>query len=189
MKRRISKAPARQPRRSPASKEAERQRRVHLRRKAVGTCVCCGRFPAVPERTQCAACLARVSRRAKERTAERKSLGLCVQCGRPSAKGIYHCRVCRPLSKAFLARRLAAQRRRNDAEKRKSRMQVLIREHLHSLTSRQREVMILRAGLDDHEARSGKEVADMLGVSRQAVSVVEKAAWRRIKRSWTGPGE
>ena len=177
----MSKATARQPRRSPASKEAERQRRLHLRRKAAGTCVCCGKFPVVPERTQCAACLARVSRRAKQRTAERKSFGLCVQCGRPSARGIYHCRVCRPLSKGFVARRLAAQRRRRDAEERKSRTGALILEHLHLLTARQREVMILRAGLNDDEARSGKEVADMLGVSRQAVSIVERAAWRRIK--------
>jgi sigma-70-like protein len=178
----MRKAPAHKLRGSPASKEAERQHRVHLRRKAAGTCVCCGKFPAVPERTQCAACLARLSRRAKERTAERKSLGLCVQCGRPSAKGIIHCRVCRPLSKRFLARRLAAKRRRRDAEKRKSRTRALIREHLHLFTSRQREVMILRAGLNGREARTGREIADMLGVSRQAVSIVERAAWRRIKR-------
>ncbi|MEK6287876.1 MAG: hypothetical protein AABO57_19325 [Acidobacteriota bacterium] len=57
----------------------------------------------------------------------------------------------------------------------------MVRAHLHLLTTRQQEVMALRLGLKGGAVRSGPDVAAILGVSKQAVWVVEAAAWRRIK--------
>lgn len=168
------------------SRGIERRRLLRLQRKASGVCVGCGKAPPVAERTQCVKCLAALRRRAKERTAERRSLGQCVQCGLPSAEGIVHCRVCRPLNERVLARRHAAQERRRTAQERKKEARELVRAHLHLLTTRQQEVMALRLGLRGGAVRSGPEVAAILGVSKQAVWVVEAAAWRRIKRGQAG---
>lgn len=169
------------------SRGSERLRLQRLQRKAAGVCVGCGKAPPVAERTQCVKCLANLSRRAKQRTAERRSLGQCFQCGLPSAEGIVHCRVCRPLNERLLARRHAAQQTRLAAKERKRQARELVREHLHLLTIRQREVMALRMGLRGGDAvRSGPDVAAILGVSKQAVWVVEAAAWRRIKRAQAG---
>ena len=63
------------------------------------------------------------------------------------------------------------------------RARVLARKHLGVLTARQREVIVLRMMLDRDGKRSGAEVGAMLGISRQAVSTLEKAAWRRIQRA------
>src|SRR5262249_54102898 len=122
-------------------------------------------------------------RRTKARTARRKSLGQCVSCGEPRAEGIVHCRRCRPLSETVAAIRHAVQERRLAKEEERMRARLLARKHLGVLTARQREVIALRMVLDRYGMRSGAEVGAMLGISRQAVSVAEKAAWRRIYRA------
>jgi hypothetical protein len=173
-----------------ATKEAEQQCPAWSRRKAAGLCVSCGTAPPAIQRIRCDPCLAKLRNDAKERTARRKVLGQCVQCGKPKAEGIQHCRVCRPLEEQTLARRRAAavrqstaRQRRQAAAQRQSCARELVRAHLHLLTPRQREVMILRTGLNGDKPCSGLKVGRLLGVSRQAVSAVEAAAWRRIERA------
>ena len=65
------------------------------------------------------------------------------------------------------SRRLAGLRRR-------------LRSKLELLTPRQREVMVLRYGLENGTMRSLEDVAGVLGVTRQAVAEVEEYALKRI---------
>jgi DNA-directed RNA polymerase sigma subunit (sigma70/sigma32) len=86
--------------------------------------------------------------------------------------------------------RLAAQQRRKAIKEKKSRAILLALKHVERLTTRQRQIIALRIGFDRDGERSGVEVAAILGVSRQAVSAVEKAAWRRIQQAEaTIPGQ
>ena len=55
-----------------------------------------------------------------------------------------------------------------------------LRSRLDLLTSRQREVIILRYGLENGTMRSLEDVARVLKVSRQAVAEVEEYAIKRI---------
>jgi len=65
------------------------------------------------------------------------------------------------------ARRLSGLRRR-------------LRSKLDLLTPRQREVIVLRYGLENGTMRSLEDVARVLGVRRQAVAEIEKYAIKRI---------
>jgi DNA-directed RNA polymerase specialized sigma24 family protein len=169
-----------------SSRGALWHRRKGLERKMLGVCAACGKAPAIVERTCCAPCLADLRRRTKERTAKRKSLGLCVTCGQRRAQGIVHCRKCRPLSDRVAASRSAVRERREAKEEKETLARLLAMKHLRQLTPRQREVILLRAGLDRHGKRTGADVAAMLGITRQGVMSIEKSAWRRIHRAEAG---
>jgi hypothetical protein len=169
-----------------SSSGAQWHRRKSLERKRAGVCAACGKAPAVAERTCCAPCLADLRRRTKEQTARRKSLGLCVTCGQQRAEGIVHCRGCRPLSDGVAAIRSAARERREAKAEKLRLVKLLAVKHLHRLTARQQEVIVLRVGLARDGTRTGAEVAAMLGITRQGVASIEKSAWRRIHRAEAG---
>ena len=169
-----------------SSTGAQWHRRKSLERKIAGICAACGKAPAVAERTCCAPCLADLRRRTKEQTAKRKSLGLCVTCGQQRAEGIVHCRRCRPLSDRVAARRRAVRERREAKAEKLRLVRLLAVKHLHRLTTRQQEVIVLRVGLARDGKRTGAEVAAMLGITRQGVASIEKSAWRRIHRAEAG---
>lgn len=58
----------------------------------------------------------------------------------------------------------------------------LLRHALGTLSSREREIMILRFGLGQRESMTQKEVADMLGISQSYISRLEKRIIKRLKR-------
>lgn len=51
------------------------------------------------------------------------------------------------------------------------------------LSEREKEIVILRYGLSGKKAKTQREIADMLGISRSYVSRIEKAALEKIKQS------
>ncbi len=53
---------------------------------------------------------------------------------------------------------------------------------LNDLTKREREIMILRFGLNGEEEKTQKEVADNLGISQSYISRLEKKTVKRIKK-------
>lgn len=57
----------------------------------------------------------------------------------------------------------------------------LIQKEINKLSKRDREIMILRYGLFDHEETTQKDVAKMLGISQSYISRIEKKVIKRIK--------
>ncbi|MBR6514252.1 MAG: RNA polymerase sporulation sigma factor SigK [Clostridia bacterium] len=53
----------------------------------------------------------------------------------------------------------------------------------NKLNGREKQIIILRYGLDGKPARTQKEISSMLGISRSYVSRIEKAALQKIKES------
>ena len=53
-----------------------------------------------------------------------------------------------------------------------------------ALTKREREIIVLRYGLDGYEPRTQREVATHLGISRSYVSRIEKAALEKLKENF-----
>lgn len=51
------------------------------------------------------------------------------------------------------------------------------------LNKREKEIIVLRYGLDGKKAKTQREIADMLGISRSYVSRIEKAALSKIRQS------
>jgi RNA polymerase sporulation-specific sigma factor len=57
----------------------------------------------------------------------------------------------------------------------------LLYKEIESLNKRDREIMILRYGLYDHDEMTQKEVALILGISQSYISRIEKKVIRRLK--------
>lgn len=53
---------------------------------------------------------------------------------------------------------------------------------LDKLTKREREIVVLRFGLFDHEELTQKEVADLLGISQSYISRLEKRILEKMRR-------
>lgn len=58
----------------------------------------------------------------------------------------------------------------------------LLRYALGTLSKREREIMVLRFGLDRGQCKTQKEVADMLGISQSYISRLEKKIMKQLKR-------
>lgn len=58
----------------------------------------------------------------------------------------------------------------------------LLRNALETLTPREKQIMVLRFGLDRNRAKTQKEVADMLGISQSYISRLEKRIIKRLHR-------
>jgi RNA polymerase sporulation-specific sigma factor len=58
----------------------------------------------------------------------------------------------------------------------------LLRHALDTLSKREREIMVMRFGLDKNKSKTQKEVADMLGISQSYISRLEKRIIKRLKR-------
>ena len=58
----------------------------------------------------------------------------------------------------------------------------LLRSALETLSRRERDIMVLRFGLDSGKSKTQKEVADMMGISQSYISRLEKRIIKRLKR-------
>ena len=58
----------------------------------------------------------------------------------------------------------------------------LLYEEINHLNKRDKEIMVLRYGLNNNEEKTQKEVAEMLGISQSYISRIEKKVIRRLKR-------
>ncbi len=58
----------------------------------------------------------------------------------------------------------------------------LLRKAMSKLTGRERRIMELRFGLSDHQERTQKEVADLLGISQSYISRLEKRIYKRLRK-------
>lgn len=57
----------------------------------------------------------------------------------------------------------------------------LMMAEIDKLDVRDKEIMVLRYGLNNHKERTQKEVADLLGISQSYISRIEKKVIRRLK--------
>ena len=57
----------------------------------------------------------------------------------------------------------------------------LMMEEIDRLNERDREIIIMRYGLFNHEEKTQKEVADILGISQSYISRIEKKVIKRLK--------
>ncbi|MBQ3588132.1 MAG: sigma-70 family RNA polymerase sigma factor [Oscillospiraceae bacterium] len=53
---------------------------------------------------------------------------------------------------------------------------------LRSLSEREREIMVMRFGLDGEEEKTQKEVADIIGISQSYISRLEKKILKKLKK-------
>jgi RNA polymerase sigma factor (sigma-70 family) len=97
-----------------------------------------------------------------------------------------YCEHLNRLNRAVL-RRAGRAVQRESADQRV--LRVRIEEVLASLTSSEREVIELRYGLRDGQARTQEEVAGLLGISRDRVRQVETRAMGRLRRGRTSQGD
>ncbi len=58
----------------------------------------------------------------------------------------------------------------------------LLYKEINNLNKRDKEIMILRYGLYNHEEKTQKDVAELLGISQSYISRIEKKVIRRLKR-------
>lgn len=58
----------------------------------------------------------------------------------------------------------------------------LLRRAMQKLTPRERKIMMLRFGIDEHRERTQKEVADLLGISQSYISRLEKRIIKRLRK-------
>ena len=56
----------------------------------------------------------------------------------------------------------------------------LLNIEINKLNSRDKEIMILRYGLNGHEEMTQKEVAELLGISQSYISRIEKKVIKRL---------
>ncbi len=59
---------------------------------------------------------------------------------------------------------------------------MMIRKSLECLNDREKEIMLLRFGLNGYEERTQKEVADEIGISQSYISRLEKKILKKLKR-------
>ena len=62
-----------------------------------------------------------------------------------------------------------------------SEMQVL-RQSIHSLPARERDIILMRFGLNGHQEKTQKEVADEIGISQSYISRLEKRIFKKLKK-------
>lgn len=58
----------------------------------------------------------------------------------------------------------------------------LLQHALGTLTKREREIMVLRFGLNKNKSKTQKEVADMMGISQSYISRLEKRIFKRLRK-------
>lgn len=58
----------------------------------------------------------------------------------------------------------------------------LLQYALGKLTKREREIMVLRFGLNKQKSKTQKEVADMMGISQSYISRLEKRIFKRLRK-------
>lgn len=58
----------------------------------------------------------------------------------------------------------------------------LLWQSIQKLTDKEKEIMILRFGLNNQKEKTQKEVADMLGISQSYISRIEKKIVKKMKR-------
>ena len=58
----------------------------------------------------------------------------------------------------------------------------MLYQEINSLNKRDRQIMILRYGLFNHEEMTQKDVAEILGISQSYISRIEKKVIRRLKK-------
>ena len=58
----------------------------------------------------------------------------------------------------------------------------LLRKALEKLTERERDIIVMRFGLDGKKERTQKEVADKMGISQSYISRLEKRIILRLRR-------
>ena len=56
-----------------------------------------------------------------------------------------------------------------------------VSQEINKLKAREKQIMVLRYGLNNTESYTQKEVADMLGISQSYISRIEKKVIRNIK--------
>lgn len=59
---------------------------------------------------------------------------------------------------------------------------MLLKTAMEKLTKREKEIMIMRFGLDNQREKTQKEVADILGISQSYISRLEKRIIKRLKK-------
>ena len=57
----------------------------------------------------------------------------------------------------------------------------LLAEEIEKLSGRDKQIMVLRYGLNGHEEMTQKDVADLLGISQSYISRIEKKVIKRLK--------
>lgn len=58
----------------------------------------------------------------------------------------------------------------------------LLKEALDKLSAREKEIIVMRFGLEGHKERTQKEVADIMGISQSYISRLEKRIILRLRR-------
>ena len=61
----------------------------------------------------------------------------------------------------------------------------LLREALNRLPEREKNIMVLRYGLEGRQEKTQKEVADLMGISQSYISRLEKRIMLRLRRDIT----
>ena len=61
---------------------------------------------------------------------------------------------------------------------------ILLKKYLNILTSREREIITYRYGLDNNDEKTQKEIAKDMGISRSYVSRIEKRATTKLLREF-----
>ena len=61
---------------------------------------------------------------------------------------------------------------------------VLLKEYFNILSSREKEIIIKRYGLNNEDEQTQKEIAKKLGISRSYVSRIEKRALTKMLREF-----
>ena len=59
----------------------------------------------------------------------------------------------------------------------------MLYQEINSLNKRDRQIMILRYGLFNHDEMTQKDVAEILGISQSYISRIEKKVIRRLKKN------
>lgn len=59
---------------------------------------------------------------------------------------------------------------------------MLLKNAMEKLTKREKEIMVMRFGLDNQKEKTQKEVADILGISQSYISRLEKRIIKRLKK-------
>ena len=57
----------------------------------------------------------------------------------------------------------------------------LLKEYISNMDKRDKEIMVLRYGLNNSEEYTQKEVADLLGISQSYISRIEKKVIKKLQ--------
>ena len=59
---------------------------------------------------------------------------------------------------------------------------MLLSTAMDKLSPREKQIMVMRFGLNNHQEKTQKEVADLLGISQSYISRLEKRIIKRLKK-------